>query len=143
MTRAASTSAAALSPRERRWAEALFAAILGPLEDHGLPAFASIDLASFYEAIDRAPGPMFAPGLRAMVAALTFWPLTHPRFRRPFHALDARARLDCVEAMAASEAYVTRQMLTTLKMLACFAYFENAAVRARSRATLDAPGGAR
>ncbi|MCZ7678153.1 MAG: hypothetical protein M5U28_05015 [Sandaracinaceae bacterium] len=59
----------ALGPTERRWAEALFEAILGPVEQHGLPAFASVDKASFYEAIDRAPGPAFAPGLRAMVHA--------------------------------------------------------------------------
>src|SRR6185295_11099054 len=53
-----------MSPRERAWAEALFAAILGPTEAHGMPSFESLDLASFYGAIEHAPGPAFAPGLR-------------------------------------------------------------------------------
>lgn len=132
--------AAALNPRERVWAEALFAAILGPTEAHGLPAFSAIDHGSFYEAIDRAPGPMFAPGLRAMVAALTFLPVADRRFGRPFYALDPEARLDFIEAMATSERYVVRQMLSTLKILACFAYYEDPGVRARSRTSLgEAP----
>lgn len=124
----------ALGPRERRWAEALFAAILGPVEEHGLPGFASIDHAAFHRAIDTAPGPMFAPGLRAMVYALTFAPLVDPRFRRPFFALDADARLRCIEAMASDRRYVVRQMLSTLKILACFAYYEDPRVRATERA---------
>lgn len=122
----------ALGPRERRWAEALFAAILGPVEEHGLPPFATIDHAAFHRAIDTAPGPMFAPGLRAMVYALTFAPLVDPRFRRPFFALDPDARLRCIAAMAADRRYVIRQMLSTLKILACFAYYEDPRVREAS-----------
>lgn len=129
--------ASALSERERAWAEALFEAILGPVEEHGLPAFASIDHAAFYEAIDRAPGPMFAPGLRAMVAALTFLPIADRRFGKPFHALDREARLAFVDAIATSQQYVARQMLSTLKILACFAYYEDPSVRARSRTRLE------
>lgn len=125
----------ALGPTERRWAEALFEAILGPLERQGLPPFASVDKASFYDAIDRAPGPAFAPGLRAMVHAATFAPLAHPRFARPFFALDREARVRFVEAMAGDTRFVTRQILSTLKILATFAYYEDPAVR-----RLAAPG---
>lgn len=123
----------ALRGFERAWAEALFAALLGPVEEHGLPAFADVDKASFYRAIDAAPGPAFAPGLRGMVWALTFAPALDPRFGKPFHALDPEARLRCVDALAASDAYPVRQMLSTLKILACFAYYEDARVRARAR----------
>ena len=126
----------ALRSFERAWAEALFAAIIGPTEAHGLPAFASIDLDAFYRAIDTAPGPTFAPGLRAMVYALNFAPVADRRFRRPFHALDPDARVRCIEAMAEDERYVVRQMISTLKILACFAYFEDEQVRARSRSAL-------
>lgn len=126
----------ALRSFERAWAEALFAAIIGPTEGHGLPAFASIDLEAFHRAIDTAPGPMFGPGLRAMVYALNFAPIADRRFRRPFHALDAEARFRCIEAMAEDPRYVVRQMISTLKILACFAYFESPEVRARSRSVL-------
>lgn len=119
-----------LGPRERRWAEALFAAILGPVEDHGLPAFAPIDHDGFYRALATAPGPLFGPGLRAMVLALTFAPVVDPRFRRPFYALDAEARLRCIAALASHRTHVVRQMVATLKILACFAYYEDPRVRA-------------
>ena len=39
-----------LGPHERRWAEALFSAVLGPVEEHGLPAFEAVDKAAFYRA---------------------------------------------------------------------------------------------
>jgi choline dehydrogenase-like flavoprotein len=124
----------ALAPVEKRWAEALFEALLGPVEEHGLPSFASVDKTSFYAAIERAPGPSFAPGLRGMVAAATFAPLVHPGFRRPFHLLDPGARLRFVEAMAKRSDYATRQLLATLKILATFAYYEDPVVRARQSA---------
>jgi hypothetical protein len=126
----------ALRAFERAWAEPLFAAIIGPTEEHGLPSFESIDHSSFYRAIDSAPGPAFAPGLRAIVYALTFLPAADLRFRKPFFALDADARLRCIDAFASDERYVVRQMLSTLKILACFAYFEDPRVRARSRRAL-------
>jgi len=129
----------ALRSFERAWAEPLFAAILGPTEEHGLPAFGAIDLDGFYRAIDAAPGPTFAPGLRAMVYALTFAPVADRRFGKPFYALPPEARLRCIEAMAEDPRYVVRQMLSTLKILACFAYFEDERVRARSRSRLEAP----
>ncbi|GAB4203276.1 MAG: GMC family oxidoreductase [Sandaracinaceae bacterium] len=122
-----------LGPIERRWAEALFDAILGPVEEHGLPAFASIDKASFYDAIDRAPGPLFGPGLRGMLYTAIFAPVADPRFGKPFFALDRAARFRFVEAMAGHRDFVTRQILSTLKILATFAYYEDPAVRARLR----------
>ena len=126
----------ALGPRERAWAEALLGAIVGPTEDHGLPSFASIDLDGFYRAIDTAPGPSFAPGLRGMVYGLPFLPLADRRFGKPFFALDPDARLRCIEAMASHELYAVRQMVATLKILACFAYFEDERARGRMRAEL-------
>jgi len=125
----------ALPPRERVWAEALFEAILGPVEEHGLPSFAAVDKTSFYAAIDRAPGPQFSPGLRGMVTAATL--ATVPRFGRPFHALDRAQRLAAIDAMATDSRFVIRQILSTLKILATFAYYEDAGVRARCGADVD------
>ena len=127
----------ALPARERAWAEALFEAILGSVERHGLPSFASVDTERFYRAIDSAPGPQFAPGLRAMVTAATF--ATVPSFGKPFHALDREARARAIEQLASDERYVTRQILSTLKILATFAYYEDPEVRRRTGADVDAP----
>lgn len=116
----------------RAWADPLFGAIIGPTEEHGLPAFESIDLTGFYRTIETAPGPMFAPGLRAMITALTFLPIADRRFGKPFYALDREARLRCIEALAEHDRYAVRQMVSTLKIMACFAYYEDERVRARS-----------
>ncbi len=120
-----------LGPHERRWAEALFSAVLGPVEEHGLPAFEAVDKAAFYRAIETATGPQFLPGLRGMLYAANFAPLLDPRFGKPFSSLDRAAQLRFVEAMAGQTGFVTRQILSTLKILATFAYYEDPAVRAR------------
>lgn len=127
----------ALSARERAWAEALFDAILGPVEHHDLPAFASIDHTSFYRAIDHAPGPQFAPGLRGMITAATL--ATVPTHGRPFHALDRDARVRAIDTMSEDPRYLVRQILSTLKILATFAYFEDPEVRRRVNADVDEP----
>jgi choline dehydrogenase-like flavoprotein len=129
-----------LGPHERRWAEALFSAVLGPVEEHGLPAFEAVDKAAFYQAIETAPGPQFLPGLRGMLYAANFAPLLDPRFGKPFSSLDRAAQLRFVEAMSGQTGFVTRQILSTLKILATFAYYEDPAVRARhAGAPLAAP----
>lgn len=126
-------SATVLRPAEKAWAEAIFEAVLGPVEDEGLPAFRSIDRAAFWAAIETAPGPSFGLGLRAMVAALTFRPLAHRSYGKPLHALPLADRTRFLESLADDSGYATRQMLTTMKMLASFAYFDDARVRARYR----------
>ena len=126
-------SGGALSEPEKVWAEAIFEAVLGPVEDHGLPAFRDVDRTTFWRAIETAPGPSFGMGLRAMVAALTFRPLAHRAHRRPLHALDRTERTRFLESLETDASYATRQMLTTMKMLASFAYFDDPSVRAHFR----------
>lgn len=115
---------------ERRWAEAMFAAILAP-ETVGLPAFASIDRHEFWRCVESAPGPLFGVGLRAMVHALNLWPLADARHRRPFVALTPAAQATLVAELAHHGSYAVRQLVTALKMLACLAYFDDAGVRQR------------
>lgn len=106
---------------ERRWAEALFGALVGrPVEDRP----------GFWAAL-AAHGPAYlAPGLRLAVHGLTFLPVVMRGFGRPFYALDDGARARCVEALAAHPRTTVRQLLSTLKVLACLALFEDPAVRA-------------
>ncbi len=116
---------------ERRWAELLFDAVLGTGGKNGLPPLEAIDRTGFWRCLGEATPPYFGPGLRATVHALTFLPMTLAGFRRPLFALSREARLACLEHLAHDERFLVRQMLATLKILACFAYFEDPAVRAR------------
>jgi len=121
----------ALTRVERRWAELLFDAVLGAGGTSGLPSLSTVDTQAFWRALDDKPPPYFGPGLRAAVHALTFLPLTMPGFRRPFFALDADARRACVEVLAAGDSVTVKQLLSTVKLLGCFALFEDEAVRRR------------
>ncbi|MFO0750447.1 MAG: hypothetical protein U1F43_32970 [Myxococcota bacterium] len=129
---------ARLAAFEKRWAEALFAAILAP-ETAGLPAFASIDRTAFWRCIEDAPGPLFGVGLRGMVHLLTFLPLAEPPraadggrgARRPFFALPSEAQRAYVAALEHDPRFVVRQALHALKMVACMAWFDAPSVRAR------------
>ncbi len=118
---------------ERRWAEALFDAVLG-IEPHDaasitLPAFESIDRAVFWAALERAPAPSFRFGLRGFVYVFSLATLVDSRWRRPFFQLARAERLAAIEAFDRDPRYAIRQMLSALKMLACFAYFDAPAAR--------------
>jgi len=120
----------ALTATERAWAEALFAAILGTGGADGLPPFAAIDRAAFWRAFDGAAAPLVRAGLRPMLHTLVFLPVVRG-YRRPFFRLDAAAQAAFIAAAADDPRYVVRQAVTTLKTLACMAYFDDAGVRAR------------
>ena len=103
----------ALLAHERRWAELLFAALLGRT---GLPS-----LDAFWATAAKAPPPYFSAGLRAAVYALTFLPVADPALRRPFFALTPEQRLDWAERLDSDERVLVRQMVSTVKTVACLA----------------------
>ncbi|MBL8919593.1 MAG: hypothetical protein JNJ54_12070 [Myxococcaceae bacterium] len=112
--------APALREFERRWADALFEGLLGtPLPKHE----------RFWQLIAAHAPALVKPGLRVAVHALTMLPLSMG-FGRPFFALDAQSRVTCAEAMAAHPSLTVKQLVSTLKVLACFALLESEGVRA-------------
>ncbi|MFO0587895.1 MAG: hypothetical protein U0441_10165 [Polyangiaceae bacterium] len=119
-----------LSATERAWAEALFASLLGVGGPEGLPPFTSVDTDAFFRAFDEAPAPLVRFGLRPMLHTLVFLPVVSG-FGKPFFALSVLERERFLAAAAASPRAFIRQSVVTLKTLACFAYFEDPAVRAR------------
>jgi hypothetical protein len=129
-----------LWPFERTWANALFDAVLGtPVADRE----------RFWRVLaERGPSTL-GLGLRLAVHTLTVLPLTLPEFRRPFFALPPAARLRCVEVLAAHPRLPVRQLVSTLKVLACFALLESPGVRQRLARSVDveparsSPGGLR
>jgi hypothetical protein len=122
---------------ERRWLAALCAALV-PADAAGrLPGLAAVDTARFWTACARAAPPLLRFGLRASVWVLTLWPLVALGRPALLHRLSP-ARRDLVLARAAaSRSWLVRQMVATVKLLACFAYFADPGVRARLE-----PGGA-
>lgn len=122
-----------LSKTERGWAEALFAAIVPASDVDGLPPFhfpLAGEHATFWRCFDEAAAPLVRAGLRPMLYTLTFLPVLSG-FGRPFFALTTEERARFLDVASADERYFVRQALTTLKMLACFAYFEEPAARDR------------
>jgi hypothetical protein len=129
-----------LTSVERRWADAIFAAIL-PAQTGGLPPFVTPlegVRGGFWRVFESAPSPLVRAGLRPMIYTLTFLPVIRG-FGRPFFALSIEERARFLAAVAEDRTYFVRQALGTLKMLACFAYFEDPAARARF---VGAEGGA-
>lgn len=115
---------------ERRWAELLFDALLGA-DGVKVPRMEDLDRTSFWRALGEATPPYFGPGLRASVHALTFLPLTLAGFRRPLFALPEDARRACLERLHEDPRFAVRQMLATMKVMACFALYEDDGMRRR------------
>ncbi len=131
--RSAKSGAGGLLPwsaRERRWRDALFAATIPGDPASGLPPLAAIDLGSFWDELERAAPPLTRFGLRGTVWALTLLPPVVLGVLRFFPALDAADRERFLQRAAASSFYLVRQMVLTIKTLACMAYLRDPGVRA-------------
>lgn len=126
-------ASAPLSGFERRLAEALMDAVLGVGAPGGPPPPRAEDRGAFWRLLATYAPPYLRPGLRGTVWALSAWPLLLPGLRRPFLALSPEARLDAVAAMEESPVATVRQLLSTLKIFACFALAEDP----RGRALLE------
>jgi hypothetical protein len=118
-----------LTDTERAWAEALFAAIVDPEPGGALPPFRDVDPAAFWERFATAPAPLVRAGLRPMLHTLTFLPVVSG-YKKPFFQLSREEQDRFLASIEKSPRYFVRQSVTTLKTLACFAYFEDPKVRA-------------
>ncbi len=119
-----------LTATEKAWAETLFGAIVDTEGQAGFPPFSAIDPSAFWDRFETAPAPLVRAGLRPMLHTLTFLPLVSG-FKKPFFSLSPEERGRFLESVERSPRYFVRQSLTTMKTLACFAYFEDPTVRAK------------
>lgn len=122
--------APALRDFERRWAEALFDALLG---------VQVTDRERFWALVAAKAPALVKPGLRVAVHALTVLPTTMKGYGRPFFALSWPQQLACVEAMGEHPSLTVKQLVSTVKVLACFALLESPGQRERLT-TQPAPG---
>jgi hypothetical protein len=117
-------------PFERRWRDALFAAMLPRLDPDGPPGLGELDLASFWPRFHAAAPPLLRLGLRAAVWAFAFAPL-FLRGRLCFFSGLPEGEQDAVLLRAAGHRrFLLRQMALVVKAVACFAYFQDPSARA-------------
>jgi hypothetical protein len=117
---------------ERRWRDALFAAMIPSsqtCEGAAIPGLIELDLTAFWEILERQAPPLLRLGLRASVWALTFAPLLVVGSPRLFSSLPEARRDLVLRRAAGSRLYLLRQLVTTIKALACLAYFTDERAR--------------
>lgn len=123
-----------LTARERALAEVIFASLLAghrrPSAGVPFPPFARIDTRAFWDRFDSAPPPLVRAGLRPMIHTINLLPRLGG-YGRSFTELAPYERERVLAEAARSRVYFVRQAVATLKTLACFAYFEDPAVRSR------------
>jgi len=129
---------------ERRWRDALLGALIPGAAPGALPSLAQLDTTAFWDEVGGAAPPLLRFGLRVSVWGLTLAPLVMGGRRRLFPGLE-RAEQDAVLRRAAgSRSFLVRQLVVTLKAMACFAYFREERARAPFEPNDDpATGGAR
>jgi len=117
---------------ESRWREALLDAMI-PEPGNGLPPMTAVDRRTFWPRFERAAPWMLRLGFRivtCLVGGVVPFLLGH---RRGFSGLDAVARDDVLrrtERLPGGEALVL-----VIKLVACFAYFDDPGVQAIARGT--------
>ena len=119
-----------IGARDKARVELVLEAML-PAGTAGLPGWSTVDRTAFWRCLDEDTAPTFAPGLRVMLAVLGWWPTLDRRWRRTFWRLSPEERQAVLEALDARTDLVSRQLVATFKILACFAYFDAPHVRAR------------
>jgi len=118
----------------RRWADALLDAMI-PAPGDGLPAMAAIDRSAFWPQFERTAPFEVRIGLRLATCALVVAAPFLLGYRNLFTRLDAAARDDVLRRAANLPGGADLMLL--VKLVACFAYFDDPGVQrtARSKAT--------
>ena len=116
---------------ERRWRDALCAAMIPHAEGGALPGVGAVDAEQFWSEYERAAPELLRFGFRASVWALTWAPPLLLGKPKTFGQLKPADRDRVLERVARSRFYLIRQLPLTVKLLACFAYLRDDDVRAR------------
>ena len=114
---------------ERRWRDALLAAMIPARAGQQLPGLQDLDTGPFWNEVGRTAPPLLRFALRLAVWALTWLPLLVLGRPRGFGALSRRDQDRMLQRVASSQSYLLRQLVQTLRVMACFAYFKAPEVR--------------
>ncbi len=117
--------------RERRWRDALCAAVIPPPADGELPGFSALSTGEFWREVDQVAPPLLRLGLRGAVLGLALCPPVVIGRLTTFDRLTPEEQDRVVTRVGQSRWFLARQLPMTLKLMACFAYLREADVRAR------------
>lgn len=108
---------------ERRWACAVFDAILPRGVDERLPLGArDFPLDRLVVDLERRAPLQFLIGLRLAIWLMIFCPIWVLGRPRRFHRLAVDAQQRCLDKVGNSRIYLLRETLMLLKMVACLGY---------------------
>lgn len=116
---------------ERRWRDALCTSMLPAVAGGPLPGLKDVDLEAFWRAYEDAAPELLRVGFRAAVWTLTLSPPFVLGKPTTFAGLAPEERDRLLERFAASRFYLLRQLPLTVKLMSCFAYLRDDAVRER------------
>lgn len=117
---------------ERRWRDALLDAMI-PSPGAGLPPMAAIDRSSFWPRFAHAAPIELRFAWRCATVALVAVVPFLLGYRAIFTRLDAAARDDVLRRTSALPGGA--DLLLLVKLIACFAYFDDPGVQATARGT--------
>lgn len=120
-------------PFERRRLAILLAASLPPDPGAGLPGFSDAHARDLEAELTRSAPLLVRFGLRIAVWVLWLAPPWLGAGWRSFGRLDADGRDLVLQRAAGHRSYLLRQLVTTLKIMACFAWFRDPVCRAPFR----------
>lgn len=116
---------------ERRWRNALCAAVVPPPDDGLLPGLGALPTDDFWREVEHAAPLLLRIGLRGAVLAISLCPPIVVGRLATFDHLPRHEQERVVERLAGSRFFLVRQLPTTLKLMACFAYLRDGDVRDR------------
>ncbi|MBI2378324.1 MAG: hypothetical protein HYV07_30270 [Deltaproteobacteria bacterium] len=118
---------------ETGWLAELLAAMIPSIEGESRPSLPEVldEIAAdgFFEQLgERAPF-LFGLGLRLAIWTLFWAPVAFGGRLRSFRALEPGEKNRVLEAANEHPAYVVRQLVIIIKLVACFAYFTSSKAR--------------
>ncbi len=117
---------------ERRSRDALLDAMI-PTPGGGLPAMENVDRSAFWPRFEQSAPWIVKAGFRLATGAITIVAPFLLGYRRTFAGLDAASRDDVLRRSASLPGGA--ELLEIAKIVACFAYFDDAEVQAIARGT--------
>ena len=115
---------------ERRWRDALCAAVAPPLANGTLPDISGRMGEGFWSEVEAAAPPLLRLGLRGAVVGLALSPPLLVGRLTTFDRLTPDEQERVVTRVAGSRWFIARQLPLTLKLMVCFAYLRDPEVRA-------------
>ncbi len=118
-------------PFERTWAEAILVATVPAGERH--PGLGAVSLDRFWDVFGQSAPFLMKIGFRVAIWFVALQPIWSLSGWRTFAGSSPEDRQQSLQALNSSHRAMTEQLLSLIKLMACFAYFEDAAIQDRFR----------